>query len=179
MENESTALVVIDVQEKLAPAMQDAEALVEQIGRMLRGAAILDLPVLVTEHVPEKLGPTVRAVAEAWPVDCVPLRKQMFSCCADAAFMERLAKLGRRTVLLCGIESHVCVTLTAMDLIAAGYEVQVVSDAVSSRLASNCELGLHRIERAGGIRTGVEMALFELQREAAGDRFRALLRVLR
>ena len=179
MENESTALVVIDVQEKLVPAMQDAEVLVAQICRLLRGAAVLDLPVLATEHVPEKLGPTVPAVAEAWPGDCAPMRKQTFSCCADAAFMEQLAGLGRRTVLLCGIESHVCVALTAMDLLAAGYEVQVVSDAVSSRLASNSELGLRRIERAGGIRTGVEMALFELQREAAGGRFRSLLRVLR
>lgn len=178
MRIENSVLVLVDVQERLLPAMHGSEALVASLDRLLRGAAALRIPTLVTEQIPAKLGPTVPsllAAAGGHPV----IPKSSFSCAGEEAFMERLRGLGRTRILLCGIEAHVCVYQTACDLLDAGYGVDVAADAVASRNPDNRRIALDRMAREGAGVTGVEMALFELQRVAAGDSFRELLKIVK
>ncbi|MBM4153800.1 MAG: hydrolase [Lentisphaerae bacterium] len=175
---ENTVLVLVDVQERLLVAMHEREALVASLTRLLRGAAALGVPVVVTEQIPEKLGPTVPALAAAAGSPHA-LAKSCFSCAGLPAFLDRVRGLGRTQVILCGIEAHVCVYQTARDLLDAGYHVEVVADAVSSRSPENRRLALDRMAREGAAVTSVEMALFELQRVASGDAFKALLGIVK
>ncbi len=171
-------LVVVDVQDKLAAVMHERERLFDGLQRLARGARALDLPVLWLEQNPQRLGATVAPVAAALE-GLAPIAKMCFSCCDSGEFMARLEASGRRQVLLAGIEAHICVYQTAMDLSARGYEVHVVSDAVSSRTAENRDLALARIRDLGIAVTGVEMALYELVRVAEGERFKAILRIVK
>ncbi len=176
---EDTMLVIVDVQGKLAQLMADKEELFANLERLIRGADVLELPILWTEQYPKGLGPTIQPLAELLAPTRQPMPKVSFSCCGCPAFVEALQATGRRQVLLAGIETHVCVYQTTADLLSAGYEVQVMGDAVSSRTARNREIGLQRMRDLGAAVTSVEMALFELQRVARGDRFRALARIVR
>lgn len=176
---EDTVLVVVDVQGKLAELMADKEELFANLERLIRGADVVELPILWLEQYPEGLGPTIEPLAQLLSPSRQPMPKVSFSCCGCPAFVDALQATGRRQVLLAGIETHVCIYQTTADLLSAGYEVQVVGDAVSSRTARNRELGLQRAHDLGATITSVEMALFELQRVARGDRFRALARIVR
>jgi len=149
LETGNTALVLVDLQEKLLRVMHEREALLDSVVRLVKGAAVLGVPVIYTEQNPRGLGPTVAAVGDLLPDP--PITKLAFSCCGEPAFTDALARLGRRQVLLAGIETHVCVYQTAADLIAAAWEVQVVTDAVSSRSEANKAVGL---ENAAGRRGG-------------------------
>jgi nicotinamidase-related amidase len=161
------ALVVVDVQEAFRPAVRDFDAVAGGAATLVRGARILGLPVVVSEQYPRGLGATVPEVAEH--LDGVePIDKVCFSAAAADGF--DLA--GRDQVLLCGIESHVCVSQTAHDLLERGVEVHVARDAVSSRTEENRELGLHKMESAGAVVTSVETALFELLGAAGTDEFK-------
>ncbi len=175
---DQAALVLIDVQGKLASLMHEREALFDHLQRLIQGVRALDLPVLWLEQYPQGLGPTVPEVARLLS-DLQPLAKTSFSAWGCAAFRDRLAATGRRQILLAGIEAHVCVYQTAVDLLAAGYSVEVVCDAVSSRTAANRQLGLERMRAAGALWTGVEMALFELLRTAEAPAFKTLARLVK
>lgn len=175
---ENTVVVLVDVQERLLGAMHDREALVASLKRLLRGAAALGVPVIVTEQIPEKLGETVPDLAAA-AGSPKALVKSCFSCAGAPAFLDRIRGLGRTQVVLCGIETHVCVYQTARDLLDAGYHVEVVADAVSSRSPENRRIALDRLAREGAAVTSVEMALFELQRVASGETFKTLLGVVK
>ena len=177
LERAATALVVIDLQEKLLRAMHEREALVASCAKLARGMLALDVPIVWTEQNPEGLGPTVAEVASLLPGE--PVAKRSFSCCGEPAFVEAVARLGRRQMVLAGIESHVCVWQTAADLLAAGHEVHVCADAVSSRTPANRDIGLERARDAGAAVTSVEMALFELLRAAEGDAFKQILPIVR
>ena len=173
-----TVVVFIDVQGRLAEAMADREALFAALSKLLRGATELGLPVLWTEQIPEKLGPTTPELAVLLPGG-TPIPKQSFSCCGAPEFVRRLAETGRRQVLLCGIEAHVCVQQTARDLLDEGYEVEIAADAVASRSRANKEIALARLRDEGAGITCVEMALMELLRTAGSDRFRAILKIIK
>jgi len=175
---DQTVLVVVDIQDKLWPHMQDQEDLLQQALRMVHGVRALDLPVLWTEQYPEGLGPTVPPLQEALQ-GLTPISKRSFSCCGESAFRDHLERLGRRQVLLCGIETHVCVYQTAMDLCDRDYTVQIVADAVSSRSARNRDIGFRRCEAAGATLTGVETALLELVRRAEGPLFKQVLKLIK
>ena len=175
---ENTILVMIDIQEKLTRAMLDREALVENAVKMVRGAKILATPIIRTEQNPDGLGRTVPELEELLG-DVEPITKLSFSCCGEPRFLEALQKFGRRQILICGIESHVCVYQTIVDLAALGHEVQVLADVVSSRTAENRNIGLERCREAGASITSVETALFEMLRAAEGDRFRQMLKVVK
>ena len=140
---------------------------------LVQGAHILGLPVLVTEQYPKGLGRTVPEVAEHL-AGARPIEKVAFSALAADGFAGALQESGRDQVLLCGIESHVCVNQTAEDLIADDIEVHVSRDAVSSRTLENRELGLDKMERSGAVLTSVETALFELLREAGTPEFKQI-----
>jgi len=158
LDRERTALVVVDVQEAFRPAVPDFDDVVENTLRLMKGAKILGVPVVVTEQYPKGLGATVPEVAEHLPEGVEPVEKVRFS----AAEADGFDLGGRDQALVCGIETHVCVNQTVLDLLDKGVEVQVVSDAVGSRTEANRELGLHKMERAGATLTSVETALFEL-----------------
>ena len=161
------ALVVVDFQEAFRPAVRDFDRAAAGAATLVRGARILDLPVIVTQQYPKGLGQTVPELAEH--LDGIePLDKVCFSAAAADGFDLH----GRDQALICGIESHVCVSQTAHDLLDRGVEVHVASDAVTSRTDANRELGLHKMESSGAVLTSVETALFELLGAAGTDEFK-------
>jgi nicotinamidase-related amidase len=174
----NTLLLVLDVQGKLASLMFERERLFSNLRTLIQGAKILEFPILCTEQYPAGLGPTVPEVADLL-TNVKPVAKQSFSCCGDEEFMRRLEAEGRRQVLIAGIEAHVCVCQTILDLLEKGYEVQVVTDAVASRTRENKELAIRRMERAGAVATGTEMALYELLRTGEGPKFKEILKLVR
>lgn len=168
-----TALVVIDVQEAFAKAVERFEEVARQTAILAEGARVLGLPVVVTEQYPRGLGDTVPVVREALG-DVSRLPKTVFS----AARVDGFDLAGREQALVCGIETHVCVSQTAHDLLARGVEVHVAVDAVSSRTAANRELGLRKMQESGAILTSVETALFELLGAAGSDEFKAIQKLV-
>jgi len=167
LDRDRAAVVVVDLQEAFRPAVREFDAVAAGAAALVRGARILGLPVVVTEQYPRGLGNTVPEVAEH--LDGIePLEKVCFSAAAADGF----DLSGRDQALVCGIESHVCVSQTAHDLVDRGVEVHVARDAVSSRTEQNRELGLHKMEGAGAIVTSVETALFELLGAAGTDEFK-------
>jgi nicotinamidase-related amidase len=165
------ALVVVDVQEGFRPYDTFAEV-ARQCGRMVEGAGILDVPVVATEQYPKGLGATVPEVG--LPDDVHRIEKTVFS----AARADGFDLAGRDQVVVCGIEAHVCVMQTALDLLDRGAEVHVVADAVGSRHAQDREVGLHRLDRAGATLTTVEAALLELCERAGTPEFKAVQKVI-
>ena len=170
---DNTALIVVDVQGKLATLMHQKEELYRNLQILIRGARALELPILWLEQYPKGLGPTVPEVAELL-VDREPVAKTCFSGCGQAEFCEQLRASGCRQLLLAGIETHICVYQTARDLLAQGYHVEVVADAVSSRTPENRQIGLDKMALHGAEITSVEMVLFELLRQAGTPAFREI-----
>lgn len=178
LKRDNTTLVVIDVQGKLAGLMHDRAELFANLRRMIQGAKVLDLPIVVTEQYPEGIGPTVPEIAEVLP-KLDPISKICFSCCGADEFTTSLRSLNRKQVLVTGIETHICVMQTVLDLLDTGYDVQVVADAVSSRTADNKRIGLERMRDAGAVITSTESALYELLGVASGTEFRAVLKLIK
>ncbi len=174
LDRERTALVVIDVQEAFAKAVDGFEDVAAQTAILVQGAKTLGLPVLVTEQYPRGLGDTVARVREALGDEVDRLPKTVFS----AVRAEGFDLQGRDQALVCGIETHVCVNQTAHDLLAGGVEVHVAVDAVGSRTAANRELGLRKMEKSGAILTSAETALFELLGGAGSDEFKAIQKLV-
>lgn len=175
-----SVLTIVDVQERLFNAM-DAEHRDDMVGnvKILAGAARrLDVPVLVTEQYPKGLGRTLPEV-KALLADTAPFEKTAFSCADADGFLDRLHALGGDHVILAGIEAHVCVLLTALDLLQRGMRVSIVADAVCSRRAANLEIGLAQARQAGAIITSTETVVFQLLGRADHDAFRELSKLLR
>lgn len=175
---ENTILIVIDFQGSLAQAMADRDSLIENARRTIQGMQVFDVPLIATEQIPAKLGPTIPEIGSLFR-NSSPIAKESFSCCQNGDFLRTLKETGRRQILLTGIEAHICVYQTALDLLSAGYPVYVVSDAVSSRTAANREIGLQLIRNAGGTVTSVETVLFELLRTAAHEKAREIFRIVK
>lgn len=173
---DSAMLVVIDVQDRLARVIDGSDELEQNIARLVRGAAILGVPAVVTEQYPKGIGPTSELVRSAFleTGEFDPIQKMCFSSWGCAEFAERVRTTGRTQVLVAGIEAHVCVYQTVLDLLDEGYAVWIVADAVSSRTARNRELALQRLVAEGARLTSTEMALFEMTVESGNDTFRAI-----
>lgn len=178
LEIQNACLVVVDVQGKLAQLMFDKEFLFKNIRILIQAARILDIPILWCQQVPEALGPTVPEVAELL-ADEEPIDKACFSCCGDERFTAELNALGKEQVLLCGIEAHICIYQTAMDLMEGGLDVTIVADAVSSRTEQNKETALDRLSAEGANISSTEMALFELLKTARHPQFREIARLVK
>ena len=178
LKKDSTVLVIVDVQGKLAHLMYEKKALFEGLRRLITGVRILKIPILWAEQKPESLGPTIPEVAELL-TDVQPISKSSFSCCRNDRFLEALKNANRNQVLLVGIETHICVYQTAADLLSLGYEVQVVSDGVSSRTHWNRQVGLEKMRDAGAAVTSTETALFELLEVAEGPQFKQILEIVK
>jgi nicotinamidase-related amidase len=173
LSTDQAMLVVVDMQVKLLPAIWEQDRVVRECCRMVEAAKALDVPVLWAEQNPAGLGPTHPSLASL--LKGPPIAKTTFSCYADSAFREAMERLGRRQVILCGIEAHVCVAQTALDLLQHGMEVHVAADAVSSRTPENRRIALDRLRAAGAVVSSVEMAIFELLRRADHTRFKQVL----
>jgi nicotinamidase-related amidase len=174
LDADRAALVVIDVQEAFRKALPDFDDVAKGTAALIEGAKAVGIPIVVTEQYPKGLGSTVPEVAEHLPDDLEPIEKVVFSAAeADGFDLD-----GRDQALVCGIETHVCVNQSVLDLLDRDVEVHVARDAVGSRSAENKELGLHKVEQAGAVLTSVETALFELVRRAGTDDFKHVQKVV-
>ncbi|MFH1370228.1 MAG: hydrolase [Planctomycetota bacterium] len=178
LDEKNCCLVVVDVQGKLAQLMHDKENLFKNIRILIQAAKILNIPIQWCQQVPSALGPTVPEIAELL-TDNQPINKLSFSCVGCEEFNKELDRLGRKQVLLCGIETHVCVYQTAVDLLCKGYEVEVIADAVSSRKLDNKQIGLNRMAAEGVRISSTEMALFEILRSADNPRFKQIAKLVK
>ncbi len=178
---EATALVICDVQERLFPAMDvdHREEVMRNIKILATSARRLGVPILVTEQYPKGLGHTLLELLDTLGAGIEPLPKVTFSCCGVDTFRARLEAIGARRVVLTGIEAHVCVLMSTLDLIALGYTVHVAADAVTSRTQANWRLAMDQLRQAGAVVTATETVLFQLLRQADTDEFRELARLIR
>ena len=175
---EDTFLLVVDLQEPLLKVMEVRERLLANAGILIEAARTLGLPILATEQYPERFGPTAEEIRVRWG-DVQPVGKLCFSSCGSESVQGQIQRLGRRTAILCGVETHVCVNQTAHDLLAEGLAVHIPADAVASRTEMNRQLGLEKMRESGAIVTSTEMVVYELLREAGTPEFKALLPLFR
>jgi nicotinamidase-related amidase len=163
---ETTALVVVDIQEKLFPRVHGSDKLLENALKVIEFCKRLEIPILVTEQYPKGLGPTIAAVKEALGESYRPIPKTAFSCFGEPEFVNALEELGADTLAVIGIETHVCVLQTALVGMASDYDVLVLADCLSSRDPANHELGLRRLSDEGAILGSSEMFFYEMLTEA-------------
>lgn len=178
----STALLVVDVQEKLAAAMPEATLaeLVKNVAILVESAKVLGVDVIVSEQYPKGLGPTLPALsAKLDEVSAKVLPKMTFDACSELAISRELSASGARSVVVVGMESHVCVFQTARELVKRGYATYVVADAVASRREENRRIGLALCEKAGATVTATETVAFDLLERAGGDAFKAISKLVR
>jgi nicotinamidase-related amidase len=169
---ETSCLLVVDIQEKFVPIIHEYDRVVERARVMLEGAGLLGVPVIVSEQYPKGLGKTVPDLVEAFPEKAEVHDKTAFGCLGDGAIRERVESLGRKQVIVCGIETHICVNQTVHQLLEAGFEVHLIEDALGSRAPENREIGLAKMRASGAISSCAEMALFELMGGAKHPNFK-------
>ena len=178
LNKEDTVVVLIDIQGKLAQIVDESDFIVNNIATVVQGAKVLELPILWLEQYPKGLGTTDERIAQHL-TDETPIEKITFSAYQTPEFVQALEKTGCKKVLLAGIETHICVYQTAADLLASGYQVEVLADCVSSRTAGNREVGIQKMLQLGAGITCVEMALFEMQQIAKGDSFKQISKLVK
>ena len=166
-------LVVIDYQEKLMPHISGRDALLHQASLLLHSAGVLGVPVICTEQYPRGLGATISDVRVQVP-DFIPVEKTCFSCVGEPEFVRRFDSFGRSQAVIIGVETHVCVAQTAVELAGRGLSVFVVADACGSRRTADSDLGLRRMEAAGVVITGAEGVVFEWLRHAGSEEFKKI-----
>lgn len=173
VDKEDAVLLIVDIQERLAVVMKDRDKVVKNCLHLIELAKMLNIPVVVTEQYPKGLGRTVGEIKEAVP-EYRPIEKAAFNCCREQAFLDEIRKLNRRTIILTGMETHVCVLQTATGLLQEGFTLHVVQDAVCSRTEENRRTGLEFIRDAGGVVTCTETALFQLLKVAGTEEFKKI-----
>ncbi|MFW6284074.1 MAG: hydrolase [Desulfosalsimonas sp.] len=178
LDSQQTALVVIDVQGKLARTVSDSQQVVSNVEKLIRGANLFELPVIVTEQHPVGLGPTIEVLQELF-TNVSMVEKMTFNACMTPYFVQAMEQAGRRKILICGLEAHICVHQTVWGLLGRDFQVHVASDAVSSRTAWNRNMAIERMRAQGAVISTTEMALFELMQDANDDRFREFARIVK
>ena len=176
LDADQCALIVVDIQEKLLPPIFQKEQLVRNSKLLIRAAGVLKIPAIVSTQYSKGLGKTVPEVASLLP-ETEAIDKDRFSCFGSDVFCTLLKRLpgNRNTLLLCGMESHICVAQTALAALREGYLVHVASDAVSSRTEWNWKIGLDRMRAAGGVISSTEMMIYELMRASSSPAFKEML----
>ncbi len=174
-------LVVIDVQEKLMPVIHQSDEVARNIDRLIRGCHLIDVPMLLTEQYVKGLGPTIKPLRLAFEENggYKPIEKSCFSSYGCGEFQAELRALRRRQLIVAGIETHVCIYQSVVDLLAAGHEVSIVADAVSSRTVENKDVALRRMVAEGAKITSTEMCLFEMVVNSGTDEFRAISKLVK
>ncbi|EOA1769289.1 hydrolase [Vibrio parahaemolyticus] len=175
----NTGLIVVDVQGKLATLMHESDALIENITKLVKGAKALDLPILWLEQNPGRLGPTAEPIREVLESTHLPITKYTFDGCKEATFKVAVENAKVDTWLVCGIESHICVYQTAVSLRQSGYRVELVTDCVSSRTATNKALALAKLTANGVVLTGLEMCLYEMVEDCRAPEFKEILALIK
>lgn len=176
-QREHTALLVIDVQERLMPVINDSQRIFENVNKLLRGAEILALETIITEQYPKGLGNTCKEVQ--LPANPNIIEKVCFSCMMSDPVSDQLKLTNVKDLVICGAESHICVLKTTLDALKAGYNVHVVADAVGSRTPENKQLALERMRQAGAFIVSTEMMLFMLLDKAGTDEFKAISKLIK
>jgi nicotinamidase-related amidase len=176
----ASALLIIDPQTKLMPAIFEADRVINRCVLLLRLSQMLSIPAILTTQYSKGLGPLVPEVACAAP-GITPFEKSSFGCFGDENFLGHLRQVapGRDTLLVAGVESHVCVTQTVLGALNAGYGVHVARDATSARTRENWEAGLHRMDRAGAVISSMELMIYELLGKSGTPEFKAILPLLK
>jgi nicotinamidase-related amidase len=176
---DGAVLVIFEMQERLVPAVHERKMVLNNIINMAAAAKILKIPIILTEQYPKGLGATVPELVEVLGEDVKSIEKLSFSAFGSEEFKKRLDELKAKTLILCGLECHICINQTALDGVQEGFMVHVLADGVSSRTKENLEIGLEKIRQGGGIVTTTEMALYELMEVAKTEEFNSVLKVLR
>ena len=177
LNKEDAVLVVIDIQERLSKHISGISELIQKVKKLLKVWKILDLPLLLTEQ--EKLGDTLEEIKEILGYEIKPIRKKSFSCMKEEKFVEELRRLKPRKVVLIGIEAHICVLQTALDLVKEGYEVHVVIDAIGSRNDVDKKVAVDKMLILGIIPTTVEIVIYELLKTSTDEKFKEVLKVVK
>lgn len=171
------ALVVIDVQEKFSPAIFEFSRVVDNCSKLIRAFQVFKRPILHTEQYPNGLGKTVPELAKL--LSGKPIEKTEFSCMRNPEFKKKIEELDVHEIVICGIESHVCVLQTALDAMMLGYEVYLVSDAVSSRKESDWKAGIKRAKQSGAWRVSTEMIIFQMMEKAGTEEFKKIQEIIK
>ncbi len=172
-DKKETVLLIVDIQDKLAVTMKMRDAVINNCLHLIELAKLQNIPILLTEQYPKGLGQTVSEIRDALSV-YQPVEKLAFSCCGESAFMKALKTLNKKTVLLTGMETHVCILQTCIDLLEEGFNVHLVQDAVCSRTKENWKTGTEFMRDAGAIVTCTETVLFQLLKVAGTEEFKAI-----
>jgi nicotinamidase-related amidase len=175
---EESCGLVIDIQERLFPHIHQREILEKNTEILIKGLRILEVPILVTEQYRKGLGLTIPSVQSAL-IEFNAIEKMAFSCCDNNDFISSLKILNRKNIIISGIETHVCVLQTVMDLITQGYQPVVVEDCVSSRKENDKKMAIHRMRQAGAVISTYESILFELARISGTDKFKAISKLVK
>jgi nicotinamidase-related amidase len=179
LDGTQAALVIIDMQEAFRASIPDFAEMAARIALMAHAARLLNVPVLVTEQYPKGLGHTASEIRAVLPAALQPAEKTAFSSCGAQTFVNELERTGARQVIVCGIEAHVCVNQTTHDLLARGYRVHLLAECIASRAAHNRQTGLAKMQQSGALPSSIEMALFELMRDAAHEQFKAVQKLIK
>ena len=178
MDRDNTGLLIVDIQGKLARLVDNSEALIANCGKLIEGAKALGLPIVWLEQNPDKLGSTVPELAELL-IDQRALTKYTFDGCLEVAVLDAVREAKVDNWLVCGIETHICVYQTSTHMQKLGYQVQLVQDCVSSRIAANRQLGIERMAKQGIEITGLEMCLYELVKDCRVPEFKTVLKLIK
>ncbi len=179
LDKEKTALVVVDLQEAFRSPINDFAQIVSRASIAVRGFQVLDLPIVITEQYPEGLGRTAEEILFSMPSEFEFIEKSAFSACGAGAFLANLKAANVEQILICGLETHICVNQTAHDLLDEGFEVHVLTDCVGSRFTVDKETALRKMQMSGVVSSTVEMALFELMRDARHEQFKAIQNLIK
>jgi len=176
---DDAVLVIVDIQEKLFNVVLEKDRLLKNVLKLVKTCKMLDVPIIITEQYPKGMGKTVPELVNELGDQYRPIEKTSFSCFGCREFEEKLRSIGRRTLLLTGIELHICVYQTAIDALSRGYRPVVIYDATSSRLKLDYEICLHRLLRNGVDVSTTDMTIFELVRDASHPKFRDILKIVK
>ncbi len=179
LSRESAALAVIDMQEAFRAVIPDFGEVASRIAKAVDGIRLLEVPVILTEQYPKGLKHTANEIVARLPLEVKPIEKSCFSSCGAKTFISELTSRSVRQVLVCGIEAHICVLQTSLDLIANGFEVFLLVDCITSRIPENKQTALARLTQAGAIPSTLEMALFEIMRTADSPQFKAIQNLIK
>ncbi|NJO88983.1 MAG: hydrolase [Chloroflexia bacterium] len=177
LKNKDVAFIIIDIQESLIPVIDSVDEIIKNTNILIKGAEVLGVPLLVTEQYPKGLGATHSSVE--LPAGQKIIEKSSFSCFGEEKFVKAIKDLGIKSVVICGIEAHVCVTQTVLDALNHNLDVYVVADAISSRKAVNKQIGIERMRQSGAFIVNTEMVLFQLLEVSGGEAFKAISKLVK
>jgi nicotinamidase-related amidase len=173
LDKNNTALVIIDIQERLAAVMKMKDAVVNNCLHLIELSKMLTIPIVLTEQYPKGIGQTAEPIRKALP-EYQPIEKLTFSCCEEPSFPDVIRKLNKKTLIVTGMETHICILQTSIGLLREGFNVHLVKDAVCSRTKENWEIACEFMRDAGAVITCTETVLFQLLQIAGTEEFKAI-----